>query len=272
MVKPVDRSMAFTLHDIPAAMRANGWVVGARLMERWFARGARTMSLDEKRGRVPSPDVETQIVTMRWAMSFARAARARDELLATWNQGSHLQASIGVIEGRVREWRRNHPPGKAPLRFGNLAASARQVDTTCQANFKTVTSGIFSSVDDFYAALGNAQVNLAVSGMVEQVAKGRSRLRIDEVATYLRDTYDFNGDQALGSWGPSGIMRTAFLAPAIPVVAEGAEDDPGQAYWSVSNGSFQEYRRHYHRGGDFVILSDVVRTRLSVPVAIEVAA
>lgn len=263
--------MAFTLADLPAAMRKNGWVVGAQLMERWFARAAREMPRDEKIGRIPSPDIETRLVTMRWALGFARFKQAHDELLATWSQGDHLIASAGIIERRVRAWRTRNPPAKAPQRFGDLSAATVAVDATCQANYKKVDSSVLGPVDDFYAALGSAQIDLAVSGCIQAHAPGSSRLIVDEVGTYLRDTYDFIGDQRLGSWSPSGLSRLAFLAPDIPIVAEGAVDDPGQEYWSVSNGSFQEYRRHYHRGGDFVILSNIVRTRLVTPVVVELA-
>lgn len=269
MVTPI---MAFTLQNLPGVMRKQGWVVGAQLMERWFARGAREMPLDEKRGLIPSPDIETRLVTMRWALRFERASAAQQELLTSWSEGPHLRASAGVVQRRFREWRRRHPPGKAPERFGDLSAPTATVDATCQANFKAVSSSMLGPVDDFYAALGAAQINLAVSGMVEQIAPGRSRLMIDEVGTYLRDTYDFIGDQRLGSWGPSGMYRLAFGAPDIPVVAEGAQDDPGHYCWSVSNGSFGDWRRHYRRGGDFVILTDVVRAKLAKPVAMEFAA
>jgi hypothetical protein len=53
--------MSVTIRDIPTSMRANGWSVGARRMDRWFAHSARVMSPAEKQGDVVSPDMELRI-------------------------------------------------------------------------------------------------------------------------------------------------------------------------------------------------------------------
>jgi hypothetical protein len=262
--------MPFTLRDIPTAMRRSGWPVGAVLMERWFNAPARTMSAAEKAGRTASPDIETAAVTMRWALGFGRVASAHAELVGSWRVASRLQAASPVLTNRVRAWRTARGGGGTSFRFGDLARPTAEVDATSQINIQTVDSGMFGVVDDFYAAMGRALVKIAVSGMVSQVSSGRYRLTIDEIGTYIRDTYDFIGDQSLGSWGPDGIRRVAVFAPDIPVVAETARDQPGQAYWSVDNKSFRDWRAHYGRGGDFVILSDIQRTKLQTPVVVEV--
>jgi hypothetical protein len=255
----------FTIRDIPAAMRANGWNVGARLMDRWFARPARAMRLAEKTGDAPSPDIETRMVTMGWALRYRRVAAARDHLLQSWAQPPRLAAAAPVLESRVRRWRRTKP---GPFRFGDLGAPAATLDQTCQINREIVESSVFGPIDDFYAAIGNAAIKLAVSGMVTPGPRGRLRVAVDELGLYLRDTYDFIDEQGLGRWKATGMTRVGFLAPEVAIAADEARDDPNQ-YWNVSNASFRRYRARFGHGGDFLILSDVVRVRLARPVIVD---
>ena len=88
-----------------------------------------------------------------------------------------------------------------------FAAGPARADQTCQLNFQRIESALFGDVDDFYAAIGRGSVKIAVAGDAVPLPAARIRLTIDEVGTSLRDTYDFNGDQMLGSWGPTGLSR-----------------------------------------------------------------
>lgn len=260
--------MVFTLTDIPAAMRQEGWPIGARVMERWFAGAARAMPDAEKEGNLPQRDVEARIVTLGWCRRFAAAEK---ELIATWSSPARLGTARRNLADKVREWR-SRTGATGAFRFGDLAAGTATVDRQCQLNFQRIESALLGDVDDFYAAIGRGSVKIAVAGDAVPIGDGRIRLRIDEIGTYLRDTYDFNGDQMLGSWGPAGLRRVAVLAPDVPVVRETARERRGQAFWSVGNESFRDWRRHYGRGGDFTIYSGIGRRRLLRPVDVELAA
>lgn len=269
--------MAFWIRDIPASMRREGWTVGAQLMDRWFATAARSMTRDEKNGltpptSVPAAFVEGRIVTMAWVLRFARAREAHDRLLRTWNQG-RLEASSDLIRTRLRRALAAGLGANArSFRFGDLSRSLPVIDVTCQANREGVNSGFFDGVDDFYAGIANALIKVAVTGIVTRTGPSRLRLEIDEVGTYLRDTYDFIGEQGLGSWGPSGISRAALLAPEVPVTrAERGQAPQGQLFCSVGNASFRRYRELHSRGGDFLIFSDLRRVRLAQPTVVEMS-
>lgn len=260
--------MGFTIRDIPAVMRAKSWTVGAQLMDRWFARRAAKMTDADKRGDTCWYDVETKLVTMTWAQGFPRVMEQQRHLLRAWNTSRARQ----LLEYRIRSW-----PGfsRQPIsfRFGNLFSTTANIDRTCQINRDIIESNYISDpIDDFYVALGDATMKLAVSGVVARGPRGRMRITIDQVGTYIRDTYDFTDSpwfsQPLGQWRASGVTRSEILAPAIPISSSEAKDDINQ-YYSVSNASFDQYRARYKQGGDFVILSDVVRTRLTRPVVID---
>lgn len=267
--------MVFTLTDIPGAMRQEGWPIGAAVMERWFAGAARTMSDAEKKGDRPPGDVEARLVTIGWCRNFSRFTMAENKLITTWSTPVRLDRAHPILTRRVREWRRGLRSA-GPFRFGDLHAPAATIDRTCQINVEAIDSPWFGGVDDFYAAIGRGAVKIAVSGMAVPLDDGRVRLTIDQVATYLRDTYDFNGDQMLGSWGPAELSRAAILAPAIQVVRESAKGSASgplsRRYWAVGNDSFRAWRNHYHHGSDFIIYSNVALRRLLRPVVVEVAA
>ncbi|UYY58614.1 DUF6402 family protein [Sphingomonas sp. S2-65] len=266
--------MVFTIVDIPKVMRTKGWIIAAALMERWFHRSARIMSLKEKEGTIPPGDLEEKLVTMAWAMKFTRARDARDELIKTWSLPERMERSRPHLENQLRQWQSKVPGGR-PFRFGDLSARAAVVDVTCQVNIQKIPSSAWTPIDSFYAAIGAASVKLAVSGLVTPGANGQMRLAIDEIGVYLRDTYDFNGDQMLGQWGPNGVTKANVLEPSIPI----AQDDvtsiagwkPAESLklFSVNNTDFSRYRTRFAKGGDFVIFSDIERQKLPKPIIVD---
>ena len=266
--------MAFTLRDVPAAMRRENWPVGARLMERWFASPAYAMDRRVKDGDLPprANSVESRLVTMAWALNFPRANAALVQLRSEWSGPPRLARSQPVIARQLRRWvaARQLKPD-APFRFGDLGADALTVDQTSAINFQAIDSNWFAAIDDFYAALGRASIKIAVTGMV--AADGANwRLSIDEIGFYLRDTYDFIGAQRLGSWGPDGFSSAAIGAPAIEIdpAAEPGWWSGNAQYFTVDNAAFRRWRGQFGRGGDFVIFSDLRRSRLSSPVVVTV--
>jgi hypothetical protein len=265
----------FTLIDVPSSMRREGWTVGAALMERWFNANAWTMPANVKTGDAPAPSSAIDTSTrMRWALGFARVSAANSNLLSTWSQGERRAKSGGQVANQLRRWITHHGlSGRQPFRFGDLSQPIVQVDRFCAINRDIVESSFFGPVDDFYAAFGNAAVKLAVSAQVTPVTGGWE-VKIDQAATYLRDTYDFNGDQPLGSWGPDGFSRVAVLAPGIEIDpnASGSSWLGGQRVWSVDNESFRDYRARFNKGGDFIVFSDLNRVPLASPVTYTVRA
>lgn len=269
--------MPFTITNLSASMRAQGFDVGAGLMDRWFAGIARVMSDAEKRGLVdprtlPPQLIDERTVTMAWLLRFSRAATVQRTLLDEWNKGDRAGRSLAQLATRIRESRGGRPITKA-MRFGDLSRPAKVIDRTCQINLQRLGSGFLDPIDDLFAAIANASIKLAVSARLEPLSAGRLRVTVDQVGTYLRDTYDFNGDQPLGSWSRTGFSRAALLAPEIPIDPTTADNDGSfdrNRFYTVTNETFRKYRRRYNRGTDFTIFSDVRRTRLDPPFVREI--
>lgn len=266
--------MPFTLRDVPASMRREGWTVGARLMDRWLSGQAYTMDTRVKTGAIPpsATAIDTQAVTMAWALRFARAAAANARLITTWSNAQRLPASSRQIELQLRRSIGEHRTDTSKsFRFGNLGLPVTEVNRNCAINVEVISSNWYGGVDDLYAALGNALVKVAVSGVVEREGSAW-QVTIDQLATFIRDTYDFIGDQSLGSWGPKGFSRAAVLAPNIEIEPSKPEGffTEGALYFLVSNDSFNRYRARFGRGGDFVVFSDLRHVRLARPVVVTV--
>jgi hypothetical protein len=270
--------MSFWLRDLPTVMRNQGWRTGAACMERWFNTPARIMSLSEKNGRIDyttlrAGAVDTDLVKMAWAMRFARLSEAAIRLQREWV----TQRASDLLRVRVARWRSDRGIRKdASFRFGDLSMAAPLAHKTCQANSRPV-GGLLDPFDDFYAALGRATLNVAVTGMVE-IYGGRTRLRVDGLGLYLRDSYEFLGEQSLGYWNSQGVASFAADAEDIPTTSTAAtqSDDYSiglgrvsmsfRRQYRVTNGSFASFRSTHKRGGDFSIFSDLYRPTMPHPV------
>ena len=138
------------------------------------------------------------------------------------------------------------PLGTDPSRspegsFCPLNRPASQVESD-YVNTRPVGS-LFDPLDDMYAALGKFNLRMAVSGYV----KGKCAY-VTSVGVYVRDSYDFVGDQNLGYWN----SRTKYA---------GRNFLKGD---KVTNESFREHASKTGRGADFLVYSDSKITTLQV--------
>ncbi|GKS93902.1 DUF6402 family protein [Acidovorax sp. SUPP2825] len=268
----------FQLDDIPGVMRSRmGWPVAAALMERWFRGAAFEMPDAMKRGNPPhqtatlnAVQLDEGTVSMAWARGFARVRTAMATLQAQWAS----PAGLARLKDRVEKQGGGRP--QPSWRFGSLGQPAKAVDESCQVNILKV-GRLSDPLDDFYGAMGEATLKVAVSGVVTSKGAGKTAILIDELGFYLRDSYDFNdGDHAflsqpLGFWGYGGVSRID-LGERVSISEQWANETEakarGHAYW-VQNQDFRAWRGMHGRGGDFIVLSDVHRVRLPFPISLE---
>lgn len=89
-------------------------------------------------------------------------------------------------------------PGKA-LAFGNLKQGAKQLE----AGYLTYAAvgALLDPLDDMYGALGKFTYRVAVQGTALPVEKkSQHEVRIESIGVFIKDKYDFNGEQPLGYW------------------------------------------------------------------------
>lgn len=258
--KVVVQSLA--LSRLPGAMRAMGWHTSAALMQRWFDSPAWAMpEAWKERKTQPDPlslkpaQCDESIVKMEWAMGYERCREAVDEaesLLTTSNGIERLKDLL----------KRSGWMGYGARKLGSNLMSSLQMDVVSQVNFIRFGSA-WHSLDDMYGALGNAVLKVGVVGEafteVNPVTKQlRHLFHVERVGFYIRDHYDFNGLQYLGTWTEDRVLtkaETAFTLSLHGQLVLRLKEGP---FAAVTNGDFRDYRDKTGKGGDFIIYSDVL--------------
>ena len=258
--KVVVQSLA--LSRLPGAMRAMGWHTAAALMQRWFDSPAWAMPESWKdSSTLPNPlslkpaECDQSIVTMEWAMGFERcreAVEVAESLLTTPNALIRLQKLL-----KSAGWN-----GEGTKALGSYSMSALQMDAFSQINFVKFGE-VWNSLDDMYGALGKAILKVGVVGEafteINPVTKQRHYLfHVEKVGFYIRDNYDFNGLQYLGTWTEDRVLtkaETAFTLSLHGQLVLRLKEGP---FAAVTNGDFRDYRDKTGKGGDFIIYSDVL--------------
>jgi hypothetical protein len=226
----------FSITKIPSIMRALGWDNGAIFLDKWFAGPPND---DPTKG---TPDTTT-IEMDKWALTFSRAKSVYDQLMAdkVWinKAAQDLMIQRLVAAGKITN---------KEERFGETSGlTMPQVDDQ-SINFRPVTMNILGFLDGLDAALGAFTFKVLAQGRVGPSATLEPplthRVNIDKVGVYIKDSFDFNGPQFLGSWRetPPDATKDPLAFPP---------------YVQVNNVDFRNWRTANNRGGDFLIFSDI---------------
>lgn len=188
---------------------------------------------------------ETATIRMdSWVLTFPRARQIYDQLMR-----ERIWANAAAQREITAMLRRKGFLMPASRSFGNLTQPV-QVQDADYINYRVVDFGLFD-LDDMSAALGNFAFRVLVSGSVTAASRVSGyQITITEVGVYIRDSYDFNGDQFLGYWDDSDNS----VSMINPLSGTG-----------VSNSDFRAWRSRNGRGGDFLVFSDIKRTILMTP-------
>lgn len=249
-----------SIEMIPRAMRNMGWRVSADMMERWLRSPAWVLPGTWKSDSPPDPrtlsstHLDQSIVRMSWAMTNPRVRIALERLRARMVN----EAAKRVLLDRLPSFLGT----KDERDFGSLQDSAVNLDRTCQANYVTV-GGALDTMDDFYGGLGKALLKVAFIGRARRDARtGKIALQVTHAGFYIRDTYDFNGAQYLGTWTKSGVRNKSEML--MDAVTDGLTFQWGKPAGHRSNHDFGAYRTHTGLGGDYVLYSDVYWERANL--------
>lgn len=219
---------------IPDIMTANGWPHGALVLEEWFN--------NPSGGGAP----DTSSITMDWILTFPEARAVYDSIFneqvyanpAAQREICNLITRLGVPRGGSFDF-------SLPITTLDPPAPGTP---NYSVNFRAVNAvGITTPLTDLSAALGNFIFKVLVAGNVDS----SGMVTINRVGVYVKDSFDFDGEQALGCWNPctSEVGRTMC----------------GSAGVNVGNATFRDWRTAHGMGGDFMIYSDIVETPLSAP-------
>ncbi len=244
----------------------------------------------------PSKLVDTSIVTMSWALSFPRIKKEYDSIFGG-TDFSKLLASTGFFKPNPAKYesvaarrelvKRLSKAGKFTLQqesFGNLQAPVTEVNDLWQFQYHVIGGKLFNfseygkaaiketflsdpDLDDMWGALADCLMKIAGEGTVTpKIKKVGTGLQVEyyevsvkKIGVYIRDTYDFNGEQYLGHWS-----KTSSPYVRLYLRGESRGDCPDD-YVEVNNDRFRAHQALTGKGGDLLIFSDVLVTQLSKP-------
>lgn len=256
----------FTLRQLPKVMRnVLKWPVSAAVMQLWFSLPARELSRDEKRGvtkpkHIPHDYMNTDLITWAWLNRFDRVHKAEAELMAILGTPNAAEELGERLRKSVRTTTKLS--NQATIQIQNNPRSPIDLHSDWQFQFVKVGYKM-NQVDDLYGALGNFMLAAAVTkAQLILLRPGVARLSVREIGLYVRDTFDFIGQQYLGHWSEKGLaLQPIAMATNIP------SDMPSwhMPAWHprmgwlkpVNNSDFRTLRNATQRGGDLLLLSDV---------------
>ena len=203
-------------------------------MDAWFAR---PVSIKPAYGTPPV------LVTMDWALGFS-PVKSKDEEI--------IREKIRANEAAKKELRKqlqkkNLLRAGALTAFSDLSKAAADMEDD-YVNFRPVGGYVYQyysyqGLNDLTAALGRFVLNVAIAGTVESVSNSAQfRVSVKEVGVYIKDSYDFEGDQFLGYWDDGDN--------SVSTINRFGGD-------SVTNEDFRNWRGANGKGGDFRVYSDV---------------
>ena len=262
-----EKASQFNITDIPTAMRdVMKWPKSAELMELWFSLPAREMTDDEKRGIIKPKDfpqgyINTTMFTWDWLDQFKQVTEAQEELLNSLFTTNSKNTLTGYVANQLKS-------NILKERIISISNKLDPVQLHSDWQFQRAPVGYtLGSVDDLYGSLGNfglyaAVTKATVTKMTDHyLTPNRYSVHLTEVGLYMKDTYDFIGEQYLGHWSPEGLT----IEPTA-----GALNEAGMEYklpcWSFKSGGMVEafgnadyrtFRDKTSQGGNLLLFSDV---------------
>ncbi|MCI0429748.1 MAG: DUF6402 family protein [Rhodospirillales bacterium] len=243
------------IEHIPWIMRAQGWHVGAKLMDNWFERPA-------SRNASQAQDYTT--VTMDFILGF-EDVRAKYEDMTNTARWSLPVDGFGDITTEGRICIRLKEDGyltTVPTAFDYLSMRPHELKQMgLQVDGLEIRKGL-PPFDDLGAALGEFELFLAVAGDVEPLSDDRFRVTIRRMGVFVEDSYDFEG---IGSIGfkrfPFGDWNPETHEVKLPFTGDGCvADDADFNRWRDATIAEKD-----GRGGDIMIYTEWLIEELDPP-------
>lgn len=256
----------FKITDIPGVMRnIKNWPKSAELMELWFSLPAKEMIKDEKKGKIradlyPPEYTNTTMFTWHWLEQFSQVLEARNKLINTLlTKNAKKEFSYCIT---------NYFKSKPHLETTTHIINAlNPVQLHSHWQFQRSHVGYGSSMDELYGSLGNFALYAAITKATitkttnHHLTPNNYSVHITEVGLYMRDTYEFIGEQYVGHWAFEGLtlepvagaLNKADIEYSLPCWSF----ETGGLVEGFGNADYRQYRKETGLGGDLLLFSDV---------------
>lgn len=254
----------FHIDMIPDAMDKMKWPVAAKLMRHWFSiKPAFAFTIETKELYfygdplvIPETMVSSDIVKMSWAVQFEQAVNGIKYLSEAWDSPKGRERLKELLSKKGDYKNENLSIG-----YSN---DIKELEATAQVNTIPIGSKT-DTINEWYAAIGNANLKACVRGKVETMNKDTFFI-VESIGYYLKDTYDFvdeNYPEPLGIWSKDRILNKAESSIYISSYLSGIWGYLAREYSgfvTVFNSDFRKWQRKHNSGGDFIVFSDVYWT------------
>jgi hypothetical protein len=231
-------------------------------MELWFSLPTREMNRAEKicevpANRQPEEYTNTTIFTWSWLEQFERVIRAQTLLLENLLSPNAFDEIVKIATNKVGKLENKNYSI-------NLEFSGDAVELHSTSQFQKIEYPL-SPRDDLYGSLGNFMICAAITKCSVHnlgVDHLQPEVTVHEIGMYMKDTYDFIGDQYLGHWCDEGLkISTSGGIQNLRKKEEYDEadefDSNGDPIEAFGNSDFNRFRAENQRGGDLLLFSDV---------------
>jgi hypothetical protein len=254
----------FHIDMIPDAMDKMKWPVAAKLMRHWFnTKPALAFTVETKdqylQGNaldIPDAIVSSDIVKMSWAIQFEQVINGIKHLSEAWDSPKGREQLKKKLSQKG-DYKKNN----VSIGYSN---DIRELEDTAQVNM-TIIGSKTDTVNEWYGAIGNANLKVCVRGHVENL-KEETFFNVESVGYYLKDTYDFIDDgypEPLGIWSKDRILSKAESSIYISSYLSelwGRLARQFSGFVPVFNADFRKWQEKHNSGGDFIVFSDVYWT------------
>ncbi|MFB9076279.1 DUF6402 family protein [Flavobacterium procerum] len=246
---------------IPEIMKSLGWNYAFKSQEDWF-NGAQNNYPWESIPKISD-------FTMGWALSFERFKQNYNENLNKWKNPNSLESLKKEIGKMVKDGYAEYPTSKKTITTFGLSniANAELVDSVIQPeefkNEKTKSVNVkiplfdkyyftsfpykeskFSALDDFFGSIANCNIRFVAKGTMEFKELARTEVTVTELGVYIRDGFDYVGDQPLGYWSLKDKKASKNILS-------------GGNFRYINNESYRDYRKDSGKGEDFYRYSNI---------------
>jgi hypothetical protein len=259
-------------------------------MELWFSLPAKEMTDDEKAGKTaaseyPAKYTNTTMFTWEWLEKFKKAREGEDDL----KNRLHNTAAKNALKSKFEKYLSNDSANRRTSHTIQNELNAKALHSDWQYQRKSINYVPFDNIDDLYGSLGSFGLYAAVTKFTitkltnHIITSNQYSIHITEVGIYMRDTYDFNGNQYLGHWSFNGLdidvaggaWNQQLNDPEKPNVFNTEYKMP---HWSdvtnnlveaFGNTDYQAYRDKTSTGGDLLLFSDVKAVPVNITILVD---
>lgn len=287
----------FDIAEIPEVIRKLGMPKAAGMMDKWF-QGELNYSPTDKDSKkelnqygkqYPQSMIDKDSITMDWVLNFPRAKKEFDEL----KSGRIFKTSKSI--DAIKKIALKFHQGNQIIAWEESGRDIQKMHHEFQFQYIKVEGSISQKFqqygkqlwsaggipDELTLILGSFNIYAAIAYADFTKTSGRRFINITHVYFYIRDGFTFTDDretasQYLGHWSKKGvaivILKQATVTAGIEWVDVPTLHKTNlglSVMYPIKNSDFRKWQLLHKQGGDYIIYTDKIITKLDHPLLIE---